>query len=66
MDISREKKYRIPKILSTELKMVTKLKGSSEDSSVLLGREKIAFTRGDGGRDLGGKVDRRKGGKKGT
>ena len=65
MDISREKKYRIPKILSTELKMVTKLKGSSEDSSVLLGREKIAFTRGDGGRDLGGKVDRRKGGKKG-
>jgi hypothetical protein len=66
VDISREKKYRIPKILSTELKMVTKLKGSSEDSSVLLGREKIAFTRGDGGRDLGGKVDRRKGGKKGT
>ena len=45
-----KKRHRIPKIQSTELKMVNKLKCPSEDSSVLLGREKIAFTRGDGER----------------
>ena len=52
-----KKKYRIPKIQSTELKKVNKLKGPSEDASVPLGREKKAITSGEGGRDLGGKVD---------
>ena len=56
MDIS-QKKYRIPKIQSTELKKVNKLKCPSEDASVPLGREKKAITSGEGGRDLGGKVD---------
>ena len=54
MDI-RKKKYRIPKIQSTELKKVNKLKCPSEDASVPLGREKKAITSGEGGRDLGGK-----------
>ena len=40
MDISQKKKYRIPKIQSTELKKVNKLKGPSKDASVPLGREK--------------------------
>jgi hypothetical protein len=51
------KKCRIPKIQSTELKKVNKLKSSSKDASVPLGREKKAITSGEGGRDLGGKVD---------
>ena len=51
------KKYRIPKIQSTELKKVNKLKGQSEDASVPLRREKKAITSGEGGEDLGGKVD---------
>jgi hypothetical protein len=33
------------------------LKGSSEDASIRLGREKKATTWGKGGRDLGGKGD---------
>jgi hypothetical protein len=37
---------RIPKIQSTELKKVNKLKCPSEDASVLLGREKKAITSG--------------------
>jgi hypothetical protein len=53
----RKKKYRIPKIQSTELKNVNKLMGPTEDTSVPLGREKKAITSGEGGRDLGGKVD---------
>ena len=61
MDISQKKKYRIPKIQSTELKKVNKLKCPSEDASVPLGREKKAITSGEGGRDLGGKVDRGRG-----
>ena len=59
MDISqkkKKKKYRIPKIQSTELKKVNKLKCPSEDASVPLGREKKAITSGEGGKDLGGKV----------
>jgi hypothetical protein len=44
-------------IQSTELKRVKKLKGPSEDASVPLEREKKATTSGDGGRDLGRKVD---------
>jgi hypothetical protein len=51
MDISKEKK-------KSELKKVNKLKGPSEDTSVPLRRERKAITRGEGGRDLGGKVDR--------
>ena len=51
MDV-RKKKYRIPKIQSTELKKTNKLKGPSEDASVPLGREKKAITSGKGGRDL--------------
>jgi hypothetical protein len=54
----RKKKYRIPKILSTELKKVNKLKCPSEDSSVPLGRVKEAITSGEKGKDLGGQVDR--------
>jgi hypothetical protein len=52
------KKYRIPKIQSTELKKVNKLKGPSEDTSVPTGREKKAITNGKGETDLEGKVDR--------
>ena len=65
MDIS-QKKYRIPKIQSTELKKVNKLKCPSEDTSVPLGREKKAITSGEGGRDLGeemGGVGRSRGGR---
>jgi hypothetical protein len=40
-----QKKYRIPKIQSTELEKVNKLKGLSENASVSLGREKKAITR---------------------
>ena len=59
MDITPhiQTKYKIPKIQFTELKKVNKLKGPSEDTSVPLGREKKAITSGEGGRDLGGKVD---------
>jgi hypothetical protein len=35
------------------------VKCPSEDTSVPLGREKKAITNGEGGRDLGGKVDLR-------
>ena len=56
MDIS-PKKYRIPKIQSTEFKRLNKLKCPSEDTSVPLGREKEAITSGEGERELGGKVD---------
>jgi hypothetical protein len=49
--------YRIPKIQSTELKKVNKLKDPSEDDSDPLGREKKAITSGEGGKDLGVKVD---------
>ena len=34
------------------------LQGPSEDASVPLGREKKTITSGEGGGDLGGKVDR--------
>jgi hypothetical protein len=39
------KQYRIPRIQSTELKKVDKLKGPSEDASISLGREKKAEVR---------------------
>ena len=61
MDISQKKKYRIPKIQSTELKKVNKLKCPSE----ALGKKKKAITSGEGGkergRDLGGKAARVRG-----
>jgi hypothetical protein len=59
VDISKKKKkkkYTIPKIDTTELKKVNKLKCTSKDTSVPLGREKKAFRSGEGGRDLGAKV----------
>ena len=46
------------KIQSIELKNLSKLKYPSKDASVPLGREKKTITSGEGGRDLGGKVDR--------
>jgi hypothetical protein len=49
---------------SIELKKVNKLKCPSENSSVLLGREKKAITDGEGGRDLGRKVDVGEGGER--
>jgi hypothetical protein len=45
----KKKKYRIPKIQSTELKKLNKLKCPNEDTSVPFGREKKAFTDGCGG-----------------
>jgi hypothetical protein len=54
--------YRIPKIQSTELQKLSKLKCPSEDDSVPFGREKKAITSGEAGSDLGGKVDRVEGG----
>jgi hypothetical protein len=44
------KKYRIPKIQSTELKKL-KPKCPNEDASVPFGREKKAITSGEGGRE---------------
>ena len=41
--------FRIPKIPSTEIKKVNKLKYPSEDASVSLGREKKAITSREGG-----------------
>jgi hypothetical protein len=52
--------------IATELKKVNKLKGPSEDASIPLGREKKAITSGEDGRDLEGKVDRGRKGKRGT
>jgi hypothetical protein len=45
-------------IQSPELKKVNKLKSPSKNASVPHGREKKTITREEGGRDLGGKVDR--------
>jgi hypothetical protein len=47
MDI-KPKKYRIPKIQSTELKEVKKLKGPSKDTSAPLGWEKKAIKQSQG------------------
>jgi hypothetical protein len=43
-----KKKYRISRIQFTELKKIYKQKGSSEDASVPLGREKKTITGGRG------------------
>jgi hypothetical protein len=58
--------YSIPKIQSTKLKKFNKLNGPSEDASIPLEREKKAFTSGERRRDLRGKVDRGKWGRRGT
>jgi hypothetical protein len=58
--------YKIPKIQSTELKKVNKLKCPSEDTSVLLGREKIAIPSGEGGTWDGKWQGWEVGGKRGT
>jgi hypothetical protein len=55
--LAKKKKYRIPKMLSTEFKKVNKLKCPSEDDSVPLGREKKTITSGERGRELEGEVD---------
>jgi hypothetical protein len=55
LDIRKKKKSRMPRKQATELKKVNKLKGPSEDASVLLGREEKAITSGEGGKDLEGK-----------
>jgi hypothetical protein len=59
----KKKKYRIPKIQSTELKKVNKLKCPSENASVSLERErrKLSPVGREGGRELGRKVDGREG-----
>lgn len=60
----KQKKNKIPKIQSTELKKVNKLKGpSDDDASVPLGREKEVVTGcgGEGGRDLGRRGNKEKG-----
>jgi hypothetical protein len=48
---NKTKPYRIPKIQPTELKKLNKLKGTSEDASVPLGREEKAITSREGGKD---------------
>ena len=56
--------YRIPRIQSTELKKVNKLKGPSEDASIPLGREKkatIAVGEREGETWVGKAIRRRKG-----
>jgi hypothetical protein len=47
----RKNPYRIHKIQSTEFKRLNKLKCSSEDASVPLGRNKKGITRREGGRE---------------
>ena len=52
---------RILKTQSTEFKKLNKLMCPSKDASVWLGRDKKAFTNGDGGMEVGGKVGRLEG-----
>jgi hypothetical protein len=63
VDVSpkEKKKCRMPKIQSTELKTVNKLKRPIEDATVPVGMEKKAITSEERGRDLRGKVARREG-----
>jgi hypothetical protein len=48
VDIIHKKKYRIPKIQSTELKKTNKLNCPNENASIPLGREKKAISSGGG------------------
>ena len=54
---NNNKKYRIHRIQSTELKELNKLKYPSKDASVLIGREKKATTSWEGKKNMGGKVE---------
>jgi hypothetical protein len=54
----QQQQPRIPKIQSTELKKLNKIKCPIDDTSDPLGRKKKAITSWEGGRDLGGKVNR--------
>jgi hypothetical protein len=64
--ILAKKKYRIPKVESTDLKKFNKLKCPNDGALVPLEREKIAFTSWEGGKNLGGRVNRvREGGGRG-
>jgi hypothetical protein len=57
VDIRQKNICRIPKIQSTEVKKVNKLKSPIEDyASIPFDMEKKAIISGEGGRDLGGKV----------
>jgi hypothetical protein len=49
------KKYRIPRIPSTELKKINELNSPSEGASIPLGREKKAIIGREGRRNLDGK-----------
>jgi len=49
----KKNKYRIPKLQSTGLKKINKLKGLMENASISLGREKKASTMGERGIWLG-------------
>ena len=46
MDISQKKKYRIPKIQSTELKQLNKPNGPTDDASISHGMEMKSITQG--------------------
>jgi hypothetical protein len=61
--LARRKKYRIPRIPSTELKKFNKLKSQREDASIWLEREKKAITRGrrEGGTCVGKETGTRRG-----
>ena len=53
----KKKSTEYPRYSPQNSKKVNKLKCPSEDASVPLGREKKAITSGEGGRNLGGKID---------
>jgi hypothetical protein len=55
------RKYRIPRIYSTELKKVNKLKGPSEDASTTLNRKKKVITMRGTGKEIAGWEKRRQG-----
>jgi hypothetical protein len=59
-----KKKYKIPRIQSTELKKANKLKGPSEDASIPGGREKKAII--GGGREGGTSLERQQGREEGN
>jgi hypothetical protein len=57
MDICPKKKYRIPKIQSTELKKANKLRAQVRMPQSHLGKRRKQSQGGKGGRDLGRKGD---------
>jgi hypothetical protein len=60
MDISHPPKKTIQNTQDTVHRRLNKLKCSSENTLVPLGRDKKAIISGEGGRGLGGKVDGRR------